>query len=250
MTPEISGSRLARRFFLLTPPDQQPKAVKGQKHGVMTFVLHLAPADLSGNEVCPQRSAGCTKGCTNTAGFGGLFDSVQHARILRTKWYFADRAAFIARLALEVERAQQHAAKHGLILALRLNGTSDIPWHRVPCGEHASIMSMFPTVQFYDYTKVAKRLVHETLPANYHLTFSLSENNEASAHEVLMAGGNVAVVFRTPAIRERYMATGFLGHRVIDGDETDLRFMDPANVVVGLYAKGRAKNDISGFVRD
>jgi hypothetical protein len=111
-------------------------------------------------------------------------------------------------------------------------------------------MAMFPAVQFYDYTKVTKRLTRETLPANYHLTFSLSENNDAAAGEVLAAGGNVAVVFRTPAIRERYMATGFLGHRVIDGDETDLRFMDPANVVVGLYAKGRAKSDSSGFVRD
>jgi hypothetical protein len=35
---------------------------------------------------------------------------------------------------------------------------------------------------------------------------------------------------------------------VIDGTETDLRFLDPNNVVVGLKANGKAKKDVSGFV--
>jgi hypothetical protein len=246
---EISKSRLARRFYLLTPPDQQPKAGKSKKKGVLTYVLHLAPATLSGREVCPGRSEGCTLGCLNTAG-RGQFDKAQQGRILRTRWYFADRAAFMARLVREIERAQRAAAQQGMRLALRLNGTSDIPWHRVACGEHASIMHRFPHVQFYDYTKVSKRLTRETLPANYHLTFSLCEDNATAAREVLAAGGNVAVVYRNVAARAHYMAAGFMGHAVIDGDETDARFLDSRNVIVGLYAKGRAKGDVSGFVRD
>jgi len=35
---------------------------------------------------------------------------------------------------------------------------------------------------------------------------------------------------------------------VINGDLTDLRFLDPVNVIVGLKAKGKAKKDYSGFV--
>jgi hypothetical protein len=34
----------------------------------------------------------------------------------------------------------------------------------------------------------------------------------------------------------------------VDGDEDDLRFLDPNNVVVGLVEKGLAKKDNTGFV--
>jgi len=40
----------------------------------------------------------------------------------------------------------------------------------------------------------------------------------------------------------------FMGFTVVDGDKDDLRFLDPQGVVVALYAKGRAKQDESGFV--
>jgi hypothetical protein len=246
---DIAQSRLARRFFLLTPPDQNPKAAKSMARGVMTFVLHLAPARLSSFEVCPGRSAGCSLACLNTAG-RGQFDAAQAGRILRTKWFFENRAAFMARLELEIGRARRYAGARDFDLAIRLNATSDIAWHRVAYAEHASIIHAFPDVQFYDYTKVAKRLTREQLPSNYHLTFSLSEDNDIAARGVLAAGRNVAVVFRDKAVRARYMETGFLGASVIDGDQTDLRFLDPAGVVVGLYAKGKAKTDASGFVRD
>jgi hypothetical protein len=36
---------------------------------------------------------------------------------------------------------------------------------------------------------------------------------------------------------------------VFNGDESDLRFLDPQGVIVGLYAKGKAKKDTSGFVK-
>jgi hypothetical protein len=44
------------------------------------------------------------------------------------------------------------------------------------------------------------------------------------------------------------MPKTFKGFKVIDGDKDDLRFLDPKGVVVGLYAKGKAKQDASGFV--
>src|SRR5262249_43249894 len=164
-----------------------------------------------------------------------------------------DRPAFMAALISDITKAVKQATKRGLTPAFRLNATSDIAWHRVPCVvdgvEYPNIMAAFPQCQFYDYTKVAKRFF-ETLPANYHLSFSLAETNEADARRVLAAGGNVAVVFRTPEMVAAAIAAGYLGAAVIDGDETDLRYLDPRGVVVALYAKGKAKRDRKGFVRD
>jgi len=59
---------------------------------------------------------------------------------------------------------------------------------------------------------------------------------------VAMAGGNVAVVFDQ-------IPTAYYGREVIDGVSTDLRFLDPFGVIVGLEAKGEAKHDNSGFVK-
>jgi hypothetical protein len=120
-----------------------------------------------------------------------------------------------------------------------LNGTSDILW------EKTGIISAFPNIQFYDYTAIEARFrASWKLPANYHLTFSLKEDNADKAARVLAAGGNVAAVFR-----DRLPET-FMGYRVINGLETDLRFKDSKNVIVGLLAKGKAKKDASGFVQD
>jgi hypothetical protein len=80
------------------------------------------------------------------------------------------------------------------------------------------------------------------LPSNYRLTFSRSETNETQCLEVLSRGGNVAVVFRNE------LPTHWKGFPVINGDENDLRFLDPKGVVVGLKAKGKAKTDTTGFV--
>jgi hypothetical protein len=54
-------------------------------------------------------------------------------------------------------------------------------------------------------------------------------------------GGNIAVVFDE-------LPNTYLGKTVVNGDDTDVRFLDGQNVVVGLKAKGRARKDSSGFV--
>jgi hypothetical protein len=247
-------------FRILTPGN--PKTEKGRGLGYWTFILHLAPAKLSGYEVCPRRTTGCTNGCLNTAGRGGIatggiltFDAVmsgernaiQAARILRTRALFEHRVEFMARLALEVSLAIRKARAAGYTPVFRLNGTSDIRWEIIPCGPHRNIMTMFPDVQFYDYTKIGNR---RNIPANYHLTFSLAENNDAAAWAATEAGMNVAVVFRDKATVLRYVASGIYGRAVVRGDDTDLRFLDGTHNIVALYAKGNAKRDASGFVRD
>ncbi len=96
----------------------------------------------------------------------GAFSTVQAARIAKTRLYFEDRAAFMAQLVSEVRAFIRKAIKLGLIPVVRLNGTSDIPWERVPVEGKANIMDLFPSVQFYDYTKRHNR---RNLPTNYHL---------------------------------------------------------------------------------
>jgi hypothetical protein len=215
------------------------KTLKGESLGYRTYIMHLAPSTLSGYQVCPMASLGCSDACLNLSGMG-RFSNVQAARIAKTQWFFQDRPAFMKQLVKEVRAAVKSSHKAGLTPVFRLNGTSDIRWEMIPVlGDapptaYASIMAMFPQVQFYDYTKIPNR---RNVPSNYHLTFSRSETNH---QDVVLSQYNVAVVFDT-------LPDTYLGRPVIDGTETDLRFLDPQNVVVGLKANGKAKKDTSGF---
>ncbi len=217
------------------------KTSKGTGKGYLTGILYLAPASLSGVNVCPKASQGCRKACLFTAG-RGRFYSITRARIVKTLAYHLDTPRFILTVKRSINSLLVKAKNKGLTPVVRLNGTSDILWER-----NTDIIQSFPLVQFYDYTKIVKRL-NFTIPANYHLTVSLSESNETDALYALSKGYNVAAVFRK-AIPDTY-----LGYRVINGDSTDLRFLDAQGsgqgVIVGLKAKGKAKNDTSGFVKD
>jgi hypothetical protein len=214
------------------------KLVKGERRGYVSFILHLAPAKLSGYEVCGGRSPECTKLCLNTSG-RGKFNATQQARIKKTKWFFEDRGTFMAQLVKDISTAIRYGMRHNLTVCVRLNGTSDIPWESIQCGNYANIMERYPFVQFYDYTKLAGR---KNLPSNYHLTFSLSETNHAQAVSQLNAGSNVAVVFD-------HIPLMWQGKPVISGDEDDLRFLDPPQHVIGLKAKGAAVNSQSAFIQ-
>lgn len=223
-----------------------PKILKGTAFGYLTAILHLAPGRLSGFNVCPGASLACLDACLNTAGRGGIIkkgettNTIQKARLRKTLAFFNETETFMLQLAKEIGSIVKLANKHGLTPAIRLNGTSDIRWENEKVGNFANLMEMFPNVIFYDYTKLANR---RNLPPNYRLTFSLSESNDVSAEQALAAGMNVAVVFRN-------LPSDFMGRPVIDGDVSDLRFLDPMGVIVGLKAKGKAKKDTSGFVRN
>jgi len=227
-----------------------PKIMKGKSKGYLTFILHLAPHDLSGYQVCPKATAGCIAGCLNLAGRGGMFKKgentnvIQQARIRKTKMFFENRESFMAELVKDIRRGINYAEKKGLIPVFRLDGTSDIAWEKIRVGVYRNIMSMFPTVQFYDYTKVLGR---KNLPSNYHLTFSAADGNDLDVYRAIQQGMNVAVVFGTK--KGQPLPESYLGREVFNGDESDLRFLDPKNVIVGLYAKGKAKKDTTGFVK-
>lgn len=247
--------------YLYTRPHANAKTKKGVQYGHVTFLLHLAPAHISGYQACPMATEGCRSACLNFAGRGGMFNEQQRmddlenhpihgARILKTRWFFEDRDAFMARLVKETENALRWAAKQGKKASFRLNGTSDIRWETVPVVRkgktYRNIMEAFPRAHWYDYTKIPNR---RNLPDNYHLTFSLAESNAAQAVEAVSNGMNVAVVFREELPQEFHL--GPITLPVHNGDTHDLRFLDPKGVVVGLKAKGRyAKRDRSGFVCD
>lgn len=220
------------------------KIQKGAAKGYMTAGIHFAPASLSGHNVCPMASEGCKLACLNTAGMG-IFPNVQAARIEKTKRFFDDRESFMADLVKEIAAFVRKARKQGVIPAIRLNLTSDIQWENIEY-QGKTIFAHFPDVQFYDYTKIAKRILKESKAAqfpNYHLTFSRSESNQALVNLAMEAGANVAVVFGGKELPKTY-----LGAPVVDGDKDDLRFLDGKGVVVGLLMKGQAKRDTSGFV--
>jgi hypothetical protein len=211
-----------------------PKIQKGTKMGYLSFILHLAPSTLSGKNTCPKATKGCIAACLNTAGRGGMFkkgentNMIQKARIRKTELFFNDRATFMEQLEADIRKGIKMAATLGLKPAFRLNGTSDLS------VEKWGIIDKFPTVQFYDYTKVLGRKVSH-LP-NYHLTFSKADGNDADVAKALELGMNVAAVYDE------------LPEGMFSADETDLRFLDPKVGMIGLKAKGRAKKDYSGFV--
>ena len=221
---------------------KSPKTIKSDEsgNGYLTAIMYLAPHKVSGRNVCPNASPGCIAGCLNLSG-RGFYNNVQQARINRTNTWFDNRESFKSQLVDEIKAFVRKCVKNGVKAAVRLNGTSDIAWEKV----WPELFTMFPEVQFYDYTKSFKRMIafcFHKLPPNYHLTFSRSEVNEEMCKEILRYNGNVAVVFSHKNIPAKYN-----GHTVHNADETDLRFLDKPGIQ-GLYAKGKAKRDTSGFV--
>ena len=203
-----------------------------------TAILYLAPAKLSGHNVCPNATPGCKASCLFTAG-QGAFGTVKAARTRKTHLFYDNREEFKQTLINDIKKFIVYNQKRGRKTAIRLNGTSDISWERI----FPELFTMFPDVQFYDYTKNARRYLKYLdgdFPKNYHLTFSRSERNDGIVNEILQKNGTVAIVF--DKVPEKYM-----GMNVQVGDDDDLRFLNFPGII-GLKAKGKAGKDTTGFV--
>jgi hypothetical protein len=217
-----------------------PKIQKGTKLGYLSFILHLAPSTLSGKNTCPKATPGCIAACLNTAGRGGMFkrgettNVIQKARIRKTEYFYNDRAGFMKDLYADICKGIRLANKLGLTPVFRLNGTSDLSWEKYEMTEGKNVFDVFAGIQFYDYTKVLGRKVKHI--ENYHLTFSKADGNDADVAEALMQGMSVVAVYDK------------IPEGVPSADETDLRFLDPKGIMLGLKAKGKAKKDYTGFV--
>jgi hypothetical protein len=224
------------------------KTSKGETLGFLTGILYLAPSNTTKWNVCSMaKTAKCDVACLFTAGRGAM-NSVQTARINKTIWFFTERDSFMAQLAEDIRKLIKKASKQSLTPLVRLNGTSDIRWETVGFTDvdgtrYVNIFAAFPDVQFYDYTKDANR---KELPSNYDITFSYSgvEGFQPFVNIAVAKGMRMAVVFR----KEQDIPMTFRGIPVVSGDKSDVRHLDEQGVIVGLYAKGKAKLDQSGFV--
>ena len=247
--------------------DSNPKTIKGQKQGYVTAILYLSPSDSSGEEFCPlAKLADCYSDCLTFAGRGGMSkgnttfetesgatlpdNAVQRARLRRSALFNNDRNAFMAQLVREIDWAQTYVMRlsaklnKDLKLVVRLNGTSDIRWESIPADNCPNIFTRFSRTQFYDYTKIPNRRIAGI--KNYHITFSYSAA-PAFAPIVIKALAHYGESVSFAAVFKGAMPEHFLGRTVINGDESDLRFLDQSGVVVGLKAKGRARTSLSQF---
>jgi len=250
LSPEIQEQIKSKyaKFFSQKPDtmlrlDGNAKTVKGRKKGFVTAILYMAPANLSGENLCALAYvARCDAACLFTAGRGAM-SSVMFSRLRKALFWQQYREEAIEMIARDIRKARAYAEKKGFELIVRLNGTTDIRW------ENYFIIQSFPDVQFYDYTKIANR---RNIPANYDLTFSYSgvEAYKPHVNKAVEFGSRIAVVFRSREVVERMLANDerFLDLPVVDGDDTDIRHLDPQACVVALYAKGKGKLDRTGFV--
>ena len=222
-----------------------PKILKGVKvnNKYISAILHMRPEN---TRICPyQDVASCKEACLNTAGRGGIFKKgettnvIQEARKRKTKLFLEDRTTFMTDLIADITRFASYCKKKDKLPCIRLNGTSDIQYENI-FVEDKNIFEHFPDIQFYDYTKIPTRKVSHI--DNYHLTWSYSEANPKYTAWYDKIAYNIAVVFNGA------FPIYFKGREVINGDESDLRFLDKDNVIVGLKAKGKARHDMSGFV--
>jgi hypothetical protein len=254
--PEILGA--ARAAGIVGDP-RLPKSPKllgtshkvelGEALGVLTPVLYLSPAASSGRDLCPWAGACariCLGGTPDEDGVGGSGrfyvnrDHCANAKLWKTALLYGDRDLFLEILDYEIESLERKARKLGMVPAVRLDGTSDL-------GLARSVAPRHPGVTFYDYSKSVRRALDNAAgkhPANWHVTFSRSESNDSDARRVLAAGGNVAVVFAVEPCaafnghKAEALPATWHGFPVLDGDESDVRFVDPPGSVVGLRFKG------------
>jgi hypothetical protein len=209
-----------------------PKTEKSNKKGVYrTAIMYLQP----GKQACKWASRGCLKGCLNTAGNPVYAKGKRLARRRRWKLFVENPLAFMARLITELRAFERKCKRDGVKPAVRLNGTSDLPWEKIAPW----LFEMFPRIMFYDYTKGYERLGHT--PTNYWLTLSRSEENDFEVGAALSRGFHVAIVLKGERPADWH------GWPTEDGDADDLLFLRRGKVQV-LKPKGKARQDRTGFV--
>jgi hypothetical protein len=237
------------------------KTIKGEKLGYTTYIMYLAPhtQNSKGINLCSHASKGCAKACLFNSG-AARFDGVQRGKINKTEYYLADRKGFMLQLFNEITKivsnhdnviGDEQIGRTGKTIrykkfAIRLNGTADIPFEKLKI-DGKNLFELFPDVQFYDYTKNPKRF-DKVLPLNYHLTFSRSEDNDIECIDILNRGFNVAYVFGVKNVQD--LPKTYKGFKVINGDESDLRFLDEENIIVGLKYKLMTGKGTKGVNKD
>lgn len=227
---------------------QNAKTIKGEKtQGIKTYILYLAPHTMNskGINLCSHATEGCKASCLFSSG-NAMFPKVVESRIKKSNLFVENRNEFFSLLIADLINIKNKHSRELNKIAIRLNGTSDIPYEKYIIEDNKNIFEMFPEVQFYDYTKNPIRMKKD-LPSNYHLTFSYSEKvGDDILNDILSSGKNVAVVF------DKKLPNEWMNSKVVDGDVDDVRFNNVGGfrgLIIGLKYKKvvteGAKNDIS-----
>jgi hypothetical protein len=214
------------------------KLKKNMKVNVMTYCLYLSPAYTSGYDVCEYSTVECRLGCLATSGRAKMEINSDHqpianARIKKTKLFFEERQFFFDWLIRDIDTWRNKAEKKGYLFNVRLNGTSDIDWQNEKAFLGLNIFEIFPSIQFYDYTKNDNKFINT--PINYHLTYSYHGRNWDICQELLEKGISIAMVFNVK--NEADLLKTYKGYTVSNGDLNDNRVTDAKGVVVGLKWK-------------
>jgi len=234
----IDSTRIMRKHgfgSLITKPNGNAKLMKSKDW--YNAGISLAQASLSGYNMCLASTIMCRNGCLGKTGRAEFTPMIEKARVNRTKLFATNPDLFWTVLEPQLHAIDRKATKLGLPVAFRPNVLSDQSWHTL----FPQMFSEFPHWQFYSYTKVKRKVREYTegkLPANYHVTYSWSERGRLDyIRGILAKGVNVAVPFYDKKTLKPTLPSEWKGFNVIDGDITDLRFLDPKGVIVGLKVK-------------
>lgn len=214
------------RAPLLGPPAGNAKLKRSE---TPTYGLSLAPANRSSRyNTCTWSTPQCRKACLVTAGRNPM-PAAAESQTLKTMFLAKHPQEFVTILRHEIVQAQK---QHGSVL-VRLNLLSDLEWE-VFAPSLLQVVGVF----FYDYTKSWKRATESDreLPPNYRLVLSASDKlADGMVHVALDEGHSVAMIFdELPEVWQ--------GRTVFDGDEHDNRWLEPPGSLIGLRAKGAARN--------
>ena len=213
----------------------------GLAKGVSTRVVYLPPADalfLAGDTrtLCAFATRGCRATCLGENTGLLITSTSEKSRMWKGALYMGARKLFRELLVIEAVAHVSASKRAGKIPALRVDGSSDT-------AEGALLAPRVPEAMVYDYTKnvtKAKKHAAGKFAPNYTVVFSFSGENLAECAEVLQAGGNVAAVFDTA--KGAPLPAEWSGAPVIDADEHDARFLDPAGPVVSGLRFKQARN--------
>jgi hypothetical protein len=257
----------------LSPADLLSVNPKTEKSEVQTYILHFAPYDTSGVNMCAG-AGNCKKICLHFAGNPVYMSGKGACRIRKTQAFNSDPQNFLELLtvAILMKRFKLEASEP---MACRLNGTSDIPWEElafsvsadfaryllikfglsVETKTYGSVLEFFNAlslnIEFYDYTKLRRNWA-KCQKLGYHLTFSFDGKTNLSnikiCQDALKHGVNVAAAFDIkkgkplPDFIDASLFYGLAANngklKVYDGDLTDHRPSDPSHgVIIGLRFK-------------
>lgn len=217
------------------------KTPKGESAGWLSAILYLHPHDSGGGKtLCPHSTPACREMCLAGAGLSAL-PRAQGAKQFRTDLFLNHQEAFLKLVAADIATLKAICGQEGLRAAVRLNGTSDILWERL-------LDMSDPHVRWYDYSKIPIELRTGRHP-DYHLTYSIGGPDDIGrARSYLAAGHSVAVVVpedvKSQLIGHSALLPGSVQANFIDGDKSDLRFLDPPSSIVLLKPKGYVRTEL------